>query len=104
MPDRLLDDLQLVASELITNAIEHGAKGIVTMDVNAHDGRVMLTVTSAGDGTRPGPPETWVLPEPHRADGRGLALTSLLAQEVEIHRSDGASGPPGWVAIVAHLG
>lgn len=96
-------DLQLVASELVTNAFEHGARGVVTLDVIVHGESATVTVTSTGNSVGILNPNLWSFPEPTQASGRGLALTRAMSQAVELHTAV-ASFSPDWVAITAHLG
>jgi anti-sigma regulatory factor (Ser/Thr protein kinase) len=73
------DDIELVTSELVTNAIRHtpsGADGsVVTLRVRAAAGRVRVEVTDQGD-------PSWDEPESGGDDdecGRGLAIVHLIA-------------------------
>lgn len=98
-----LDDLLLMVSELVTNAMEHGARGLVTLDVSLADGHVTVTVTSPGEVSMVGAPSTWRLPAPDQPTGRGLALTARLADAVHVVSGEGSAGDPGWIAITAEL-
>ena len=74
----LVDDVRLVVSELVTNAVRHGMAP-VTLDVDAVDSdgrhRVVVVCRDAGpwDGTAPSP-----------VGGRGLQLVRALATDVRI--------------------
>lgn len=96
-------DMQLVASELVTNAFEHGARGVVTLEVIVHGDSGTVTVTSIGNSLDILDPNLWSFPEPAQASGRGLALTRAMSQSVELHTAEG-SFSPDWVAITAHIG
>jgi anti-sigma regulatory factor (Ser/Thr protein kinase) len=82
-------DLQLVTSELMTNAIEHAASPHVTVELEIHDGEVVLTVTSHGSAPL-APVESWVPAPPDARAGRGLAIVRELATEVEVEHAAGA--------------
>lgn len=69
------DDAVLVASELVTNAVDHG-RPPVRLRVVRTDAAAVIEVTDAGHGT----------PEPrsagaHEARGRGLSLVASLARD-----------------------
>ena len=89
--DRLSDDLTLIVSELVTNAVRYGAPP-VRVQVTADD----ATVTVAVHDSSPGGP---VLrsPGPDAEGGRGLLLIDLLALEHGVQ-----ADPPGkavWAAL-----
>ena len=74
----LVDDVRLVVSELVTNAVRHGVPP-VTLDVDAVDAdgrlRIVVVCRDAGpwDGTAPSP-----------TGGRGLQLVRALSTDVRI--------------------
>ena len=78
-----VDDLELIAAELITNALRHTPSGreggVVTITVWREPRRARLEV--ADQGGRP-----WRPPPPHgngvAEDGRGLAIVAALADDV----------------------
>ncbi|MEU9030894.1 ATP-binding protein [Streptomyces sp. NPDC048383] len=75
-PDSLVDTAELVVSELVTNALEHG-KGEVQVSVVLTATHVRLAVSSARTGGRP---EVRVA-APDDESGRGLALVEALSDE-----------------------
>jgi anti-sigma regulatory factor (Ser/Thr protein kinase) len=88
------DDLALVVSELVTNAIRYAAPP-VELEIEADEHRVTVAV---GDGS-PGRP----VPRQLTADsegGRGLTLVDLVAAETGVRPH-----PPGktvWAALARH--
>jgi len=80
-PD-LLDDLQLLVTELVTNSVRHGSPGAagaagVGVVVELSEAAVRLEVTDAGSGFTPGPREDLG----DLASGWGLYLVDRLATE-----------------------
>lgn len=72
------DDLLLIVSELVTNAIRHGrpltSDGTVHVDWTVGDRGVAINVTDGGDGLPlPGSPST------QGEGGRGLGIVDALA-------------------------
>ena len=86
VPPLLGDDIELIVSELVTNAVRAGSSRIV-VGVGLDDGRIRLHVTDEAGG--------W--PEPRHAGvydthGRGLPLVSALSASW-----GGRLAPPGKV-------
>ncbi len=96
VPAALLDDLQLVASELVTNAIQHGASGPVTLTIAMDDERVAITVVSRGPSPAVGPVTNWTISEAPDVTGRGLGIVRRVADRVEVDQS------ADRLAITAH--
>jgi anti-sigma regulatory factor (Ser/Thr protein kinase) len=75
----------LVASELFTNAIEHGEADQVRVDANVEDGGVAasitLVVSHPSSTGLPVPPRD-SMPPPTSERGRGLAIVNRLALSV----------------------
>jgi anti-sigma regulatory factor (Ser/Thr protein kinase) len=86
----LVDDVVLVTSELVTNAVEHGAGGPIEVVVGDDGERTVLSVASrtdaagfelVGDGT------TWELADPGSRAGRGLGIVRSLVDDVAVGRT-----------------
>lgn len=73
----LVEDVQLVVSELVTNAITHGA-GSTVLRLALTNSAVHCSVTSIRDGEPPRVPEPAV-PSAAARSGRGLAIVNAVA-------------------------
>ena len=88
----LVDDLRLVVSELVTNAVRHGEPPVhLSIDLDLRDGDGVRRVTVV---CRDGGPWDGSEPSPH--GGRGLTLVEALA---ELHIQGGATS----TVVTAHL-
>ena len=102
-PEQMVRDAQLVASELITNALEHGAIGTVVLDVAVHPDGVSVCVTSHGDGDRLPETSTWELPDAAARSGRGLAVTQALSDAVRVVTVRGAAPGRDLISVTARV-
>jgi anti-sigma regulatory factor (Ser/Thr protein kinase) len=87
----IAEDVSLVVSELVTNAVRY-AEPPVVLEIEAADDEVTISVA---DGS-PGRPKRRDA-EPHDEGGRGLALIDLLAAETGVRPQ-----PPGkavWAVL-----
>jgi anti-sigma regulatory factor (Ser/Thr protein kinase) len=91
------DDVLLVTSELVTNAVEYGGGDDVEVDVAVTDADVTLQVTSALTGSIDDP-AMWVGPAAAGPSGRGLMIVRSLVDEVTVSDDD------GWLAISCVFG
>ena len=89
--ERLCDDLKLIVSELVTNAVRYGAPP-VRVAVAADEATVTVTVVD-GDPERPVRRE----PGSDAEGGRGLLLIDLLAVEHGVR--DEPPGKAVWAAV-----
>ncbi|MFC6578927.1 ATP-binding protein [Planomonospora parontospora] len=102
LPAPVLEDLLLLLSELVTNAVVHSdsgrtAGGRVTVRLAMSPGAVRVEVTD--DGSAAGVPAVQV-PEPEDDGGRGLWLVDLLATEWGHHRDE--AGGSVWFRLSDH--
>lgn len=87
VPSTIVDDFELVVSELVTNAVMHGHGGPVRLEASASDEIVLAVASKSAPGSIP-PVAYWTLPEPYASSGRGLAIVHRLCDDVQI-RNDG---------------
>lgn len=90
-PDSVCDDLELVVSELVTNAVRAGSP-TVTVAVTIDGDRILLRVSDEAGG--------W--PEPRDADvydtgGRGLPLVSAISSSWGVRMS--GTGKVVWAEL-----
>ena len=78
----IIDDLELVVVELVTNAVEHGAGQRVGVELEIIPDVVSISVEHEG-GADLGDPSNWDMPPKERRSGRGLALVRRLVDDVE---------------------
>ena len=86
-------DVELVVSELVTNAVTHGA-GQVTLTVTLANGRVTLSVMDEGGG-RPRLRHV----EDGSGHGRGLALVVRIAHEWQVREAPQGVGKEVWCVL-----
>jgi len=86
MTDELLASVELLASELVSNAVRHGGAGegdVVVLHLGlAHD-RLRVEVCDHGPGFEPGQPQ------PYGEGGYGLFLVSEVASAWGVAHDDG---------------
>lgn len=93
---RLADDVELVISELVMNAVEH-AGGVRSIALTARDGRVLVEVGD-DDPTSPTP----MTVDPAQPRGRGLLLVAAVSQDWGVRPRDG--GKVVWAELRADAG
>ena len=96
--DRLSGDAELLASELVANAAEHGDGGPISFALHRHasaDGP--RGITCEVTDTSPDLPRSRDL-EPDAERGRGLAIVSALASASGV-RAGGAAGKTTWFTL-----
>ena len=88
-----VEDVALVVSELVTNAVLHG-DGEITLDVVVEESRVHIAVED-GDLSTPAPVER----PPDAETGRGLMLVSKIAAQWGVRSGD--HGKVVWADVLA---
>lgn len=86
VPDDVAADLQLIVSELFTNAVQYGASAHVTVTVDVGPDEAGVTVDSSSAAPDVGPVETWSLADESEISGRGLGIVRRLADVVRVER------------------
>ncbi len=90
VPTWLRDELALVVTELVTNAVEAspGPNAVIDLRAEIHDGeQVVIVVADRGEGfALTTSPE---LPGGTAIRGRGLPIVTTLMDDLEVRRVDG---------------
>lgn len=84
--DDIIDQLQLVVSELATNAMQYNESETLTVSVTGDCSSWTIDVSNADDLTSLASP---ALPEPSALSGRGLFLVDAVMDRVELVEVDG---------------
>lgn len=81
-------EFELIVSELVTNAVEHGDGGDVAVRVDVSDAEwVVVAITSGIAGpTPPLDPASWTVAAASQPSGRGLGIVRELAQAIDVVR------------------
>lgn len=83
-------DVLFVVSELITNAVEHGSDGPVTVaTTRVDDDTIRLEVVNDAPAGAVPAPDRWKLPEPLATRGRGLGIVAALTSAADVVHADG---------------
>jgi anti-sigma regulatory factor (Ser/Thr protein kinase) len=89
VPDEVASDLQLIVSELFTNAVEHGDADRIGVTVDVRPGAAQVTVDSRSPAPEVGPVETWSVADENSIDGRGLGIVRRLADVLDVEHEPG---------------
>lgn len=84
--DDIVEQLQLVVSELATNAMQYNESDTLTVSVTGDSSSWTIDVSNADDLTGLASP---ALPEPSALSGRGLFLVDAVMDRVELVDVDG---------------
>jgi anti-sigma regulatory factor (Ser/Thr protein kinase) len=93
--ESVAEDVALVVSELVTNALVHG-RGQISLDVTADEADIEIQVQ---DQMRDGPPVVAAMPDLLAAYGRGWLLTQAIASATGV--SNTLHGKTVWARISA---
>ena len=86
----VVDDLQLIVSELFTNAVEHGSSEAIEVVVTQRPDCVSVTVDSRGPTPDVGPATDWHVAGAEALSGRGLGIVRELADDLVVERDGDA--------------
>jgi anti-sigma regulatory factor (Ser/Thr protein kinase) len=89
VPPAVSADAQLIASELVTNAVEHGRGSSVIMELHRRDAEVDVMVESVGPAPDVGEVEQWRVASVDEITGRGLGIIRNVASRVDVRRVRG---------------
>ena len=86
-PEAVVDDVKVVVTELVANAIRHGApmSGEIAVSWELGDGAVTMRVTDGGGVRHP----TLVHAGPDQSSGRGLSIVDALSSVWGVDEADG---------------
>lgn len=84
-PSSVVADLQLVTSELVTNAIEHGDAQPVVVSVHSTPSQASVSVAShQRPDSRIADANHWNIADPERLAGRGLGIVRAIADDLDV--------------------
>ncbi|WP_017933675.1 ATP-binding protein [Nocardioides sp. Iso805N] len=95
LPQGLRDDAALLVSELMSNAVRHGA-GLALLTVSLHDGALTVAVHDDGVGL---PLVRTGIGDPSAASGRGLGIVQRLADQWGVDVDQGREGKTVWFRL-----
>lgn len=84
--DDLTADLELAASELVTNAVEHSGGDSLELSVSCDGDAVALEVVSFGEVEQVGPARNWEIADVGSVTGRGLGIVRAVSDRVAVRR------------------
>jgi anti-sigma regulatory factor (Ser/Thr protein kinase) len=93
----VIDDLNLVVSELVTNAVQAGCSEL-DLDLQVHRNRIRVTISDQA----PGRPEVQH-PASSEERGRGLQLVAQLSSHWGISYADRPAGKQVWADLAVQV-
>jgi len=91
---RVVDDAELLASELVTNAVRHG-RPLIRLTVAVEDHAITVRVFDAGRRRPVVQPDVG----PDVPSGRGLLMVDLVATAWGVESEPGAEGKTVWFRL-----
>lgn len=88
VPEDVAADLQLIVSELFTNAIQYGGSPTVSVTVEIGPDEAGVTVDSRGPAPDVGPVDSWRLADEEEISGRGLGIVRRLSDVIRVVRDN----------------
>jgi len=92
LPPDVVNDAELLASEVVSNAVRHGAAPL-RLTLTAGDSRLTVEVSDGGDARPAIAPGD---PDPGGSGGRGLRIVRSLATEWGVAANRGTPGKTVW--------
>jgi PAS domain S-box-containing protein len=93
LPDDKVEELKLLATEMVTNSVKHaGANGVIGLELTLGGDAVAIAVTDSGPGFEPLPGS----PDLDAESGRGLLIVDALADRWGV---DTAAGTRVWAEL-----
>jgi anti-sigma regulatory factor (Ser/Thr protein kinase) len=96
VPDEVAADLQLIVSELFTNAVQYGSAPRVSVTVDVGPDQAGVAVDSGSPAPDVGPIETWSIASEAEVNGRGLGIVRHLADVVRVERDSHRFAVAAW--------
>lgn len=100
LPPELIEDAQLLVSEIVGNAVQHGRPDI-TLRVRVQPPGIGIAVSDTGEQLPPLPRQ---LPPPSQSSGRGLLIVDALATAWGVSPNEPAPGKVVWFDLRAETG
>lgn len=88
VPDDVAADLQLIVSELFTNAVQYGSSPTVSVTVEVGPDEAGVTVDCGSPAPGVGPVDTWRVADEEEITGRGLGIVRRLADVIRVVRDN----------------
>jgi signal transduction histidine kinase len=92
--ETMTDDVMLIVSELLTNAVLHSGTTVIGLNIAVKDGFLRITVTDGMPGTA-----TLKRVADSAEAGRGLAIVESLVEEIGGDWGTNDSGAETWCSL-----
>lgn len=94
--DEVLDDITLIVSELVSNAVKHG-KPEILLRMRTDPLAIDVSVLDHGAGV---PPEKAKVPDSSATSGRGLSIVDRLASDWGVVPLEDGTGKTVWARLI----